>query len=194
LKNLGHWQLVFVACSAIPCLQEGCFCVEWNVAFCWRDTLCDADEVRSVSCGSSIVVLCHDVLAECCTLLLIRVQDMFIRFQGALEPSFSRRIIGVELNTFFDLRKSMLCTEFWRHIAHPTFLIDLGWPGLHVLLTWLFVPPSNTIHRSNSLFVQGAGKWNDVLPEKEDLILLLSESHYLVHFGWAADRDGWSDR
>jgi Reverse transcriptase (RNA-dependent DNA polymerase) len=107
------------------------------------------------------------------------------RYQSV--SSFSRGILGVSLNTFYDLRKTMLMHRILT-TQSPSYLFERLEPARSPRTMNLIIPSFNTTHRSNSFFVQGAGKWNDVPPviKRKHSPVAFRES-YLSHFGRTVD-------
>jgi hypothetical protein len=89
--------------------------------------------------------------------------------------SFSRRILGVPLNAFFDLRKTMLMYRLLTTLS-PSYLFDRLRPARSSRTMNLIIPLCNTTNRLNSFL-------NDVPPvmkRRHSLVAFRESYHNLI--------------
>jgi hypothetical protein len=81
--------------------------------------------------------------------------------RGASISAFSRRILGVPLNVYFDLRKTSMIYRLLS-TGVPDYLSDRLRPARSTRTLNLIMPLYRTSHSSSSFFAQGADRWNNV--------------------------------
>jgi Reverse transcriptase (RNA-dependent DNA polymerase)/Endonuclease-reverse transcriptase len=105
--------------------------------------------------------------------------------RGRSISAFSRQILGVPLNVYFDFRKAaMVYRLLSTHI--PDYLFDRLQPARSARTLNLIKPFFRTTHASLSFFAQGVDRWNNVPPLiKRKPSLSAFREAYLSHFSQA---------
>jgi hypothetical protein len=75
--------------------------------------------------------------------------------------AFSRQILGVPLNVYFDPRKATLIYKLLSTRV-PDYLSDRLQPARSTRTLNLIMPLYRNSHSSSSFFAQGADRWNNV--------------------------------